>query len=263
MRVTELHIYPLKSARGIALSEMVFDGRGPAGDRRWMLVNEKNVMLSQRKLPRMALIGVESGAPELVCSAPGMPPLRVAAPAGGSRMTVRVWDDEVEVLAAGGSAHAWFTNYLGCACRLVYQPRDGFRQVDRAYAAAGTGVSLADGFPVLLIGQASLDDLNRRLEQPVEMRRFRPNIVVAGCEPFAEDAWRRVRIGAMEFDMVKPCARCAIPTVNPDTAEMGKEPTRTLATFRRRGDEVFFGQNAIHRGPGSIHVGDPVVILEK
>src|SRR5208283_4094918 len=139
MHVTELHFYPLKSARGIALREMSLDGRGPVGDRRWMLVDSAGVMLSQRDLPRMALIAVESGSPELVCSAPGMPPLFAAAPAAGStqRISAQLWDHAVDVQLAADAAHAWFSQFLGAPCRLVYQPGDAFRQVNRIYAAQG------------------------------------------------------------------------------------------------------------------------------
>lgn len=264
MKISELNIYPLKSARGIPLREMPLDARGPAGDRRWMLIDERGVMLSQRDLPRMALIAAENGAGELVCTAPGMPQLRVAipAPGGNRRLTARLWNDDVDVQLAADSAHAWFAQFLGAACRLVHQPDDAFRQVNRIYAAKGVGVSLADGFPLLLINQGSLDDLNRRLEEPVEMRRFRPNLVVEGAEPFAEDAWRRIRAGEVEFSLAKPCARCSIPTVNPDTGEFGKEPMRTLATYRRRGNNVFFGWNIIASSPGTLRVGDPVVVFE-
>lgn len=263
LQVSALNIYPLKSARGIALREMPLDARGPAGDRRWMLVDAQGRMLSQRDLPRMALIAVESGSPELACTAPGMPPLRAHLPSPGNagRIPAMVWDDTVEVQLADGSAHSWFARFLGADCRLVYQPDDSFRQVNRVYAAAGVGVSLADGFPLLLIGQGSLDALNARLEMPVEMRRFRPNIVVAGAEPFAEDTWRRIRIGEVECSVVKPCARCAIPTVNPDTGEMGREPMRTLANFRRRNSEVFFGENVVHHAPGTLRVNDAVAVL--
>lgn len=263
MRVSELNIYPLKSARGIPLREMTLDARGPARDRRWMLIDEGAVMLSQRDMPVMALISAENGAGELLCSAPGMPQLRVAVPRPGEgpRLAARVWDDDVDVQLAADSAHAWFTKYLGRPCRLVHQPDDSFRQVNRIYAAKGVGVSLADGFPLLLIGQGSLDDLNRRLEQPVEMRRFRPNLVVDVTEPFAEDTWRTIRVGEVEFSMAKPCARCSIPTVNPDTGEMGREPMRTLATFRRRGGDVFFGWNIVAAAPGTLRVGDPVTVL--
>jgi MOSC domain-containing protein len=263
MHVSELHVYPLKSARGIPLGEMLLDGRGPTGDRRWMLVNPAGTVLSQRDLPRMALIAVASGAPELVCTAPGMPPLRVPAPAAGStqRISAQLWDDSVDVQLAADTAHAWFSQFLGVPCRLVYQPDDAFRQVNRFYAAKGVGVSLADGFPLLLIAQASLDDLNRRLEHPAEMRRFRPNLVVSGSEPLAEDGWRRICVGEVEFSLVKPCARCSIPTVDPETGEFGREPMRTLATYRRRGSDVFFGWNVVHAAPGTIRVGDPVVVL--
>ena len=263
MNVSELHIYPLKSARGIPVREMPLDSRGPAGDRRWMLVDAKGLMLSQRELPRMALIGVEGGARELTCTAPGMPALLVSAPSPGwpDRIEAVVWDDTVEVQLASDDAHAWFSRFLERDCRLVHQPDDSFRQVNRIYAAKGVGVSLADGFPVLLIGQGSLDDLNRRLERPVEMRRFRPNLVVAGSGPFEEDTWRQIRVGEVEFALVKPCARCPIPTVDPETVEVGKEPIRTLANFRRRGSEVFFGLNVIAQTRGTIRVGDSVAIL--
>ncbi|HUK53148.1 MAG TPA: MOSC N-terminal beta barrel domain-containing protein [Candidatus Binatia bacterium] len=264
LQLTALNIYPLKSARGIALREMRLDDRGPAGDRRWMLVNPAGTMLSQRDLPRMALIGVEGGAPELLCTAPERPPLRVAIPSPGSsrRISACLWDHTVEVQLAGDDAHAWFSEYLGAECRLVYQPDDSFRQVNQFYAAKGVGVSLADGFPLLLIGQSSLDVLNGRLEKPVEMRRFRPNVVVSGTDPFAEDTWRRIRIGEVEFSVVKPCARCAIPTVDPDTGEVGKEPMRTLANFRRRNGEVFFGENLVHHSHGTLRLGDAVTVLQ-
>ena len=263
MHVSELHVYPLKSARGIALREVSLDGRGPAGDRRWMLVDPAGAMLSQRDLPRMALITVAGGWPDLVCTAPGMPALRVAPPAVGSsqRISAQLWDDEVDVQLAGEASHAWFSQFLRVPCRLVFQPNDAFRQVNRIYAAQGVGVSLADGFPLLLIAQASLDDLNRRLEHAVEMRRFRPNMVVTGSEAFEEDGWRQIRVGEVEFAMAKPCARCSIPTVDPETAEFGQEPMRTLATYRRRASAVFFGWNIVPSAPGTIRVGDPVVVL--
>ena len=264
MTVQELYVYPLKSARGIALREMPLDERGPAGDRRWMLVNPAGIMLSQRDHPRMALIDVRQGLPELLCAAPNMPPLRVVIPVSGSsqRIAATVWDHRVEVALAEDGAHRWFSSYLGADCRLVYQPDDSFRQVNRNYAAAGVCVSLADGYPLLLIGQGSLDALNARLEKPVEMRRFRPNVVVTGGEPFQEDTWKHIRIGEVEFSVVKPCARCSIPTVDPDTGEMGKEPMRTLANFRRRNSDIFFGENIIHHTTGSLRLNDPVVILE-
>lgn len=193
MHVSELHVYPLKSARGIPLRDMSLDGRGPAGDRRWMLVDAAGAMLSQRQLPRMALIAVATGSPDLVCSAPGMPPLRVAPPLAGSsqRIAAQLWKDEVDVQLAGDAAHAWFSQFLGFPCRLVYQPDDAFRQVNRIYAAQGVGVSLADGFPLLLIAQASLDDLNWRLDTPSKCAVSVPTWSWLAAKP-----WRKMAGGA-------------------------------------------------------------------
>ena len=263
MVIQDLWIYPLKSARGIPLREMPLADRGPAGDRRWMLIDDAGIMLSQRDLPRMALISVANGTGELACSAPGMPPLLVPVPepAATPRLSARIFDNDVDVQLAADSAHAWFSLFLGAPCRLVHQSDHAFRQVNRVYAAKGVGVSLADGFPLLLINQASLDDLNRRLPEPVDMRRFRPNLVVSGAQPFEEDTWRTIRAGDLELALVKPCARCPIPCVNPDTGERGNEPSRTLATFRRRNSDIFFGWNVLAPASGTLRVGDPVTVL--
>ena len=263
MNISELYIHPLKSARGVPVREMPLDDHGPVGDRRWMLVDATGLMVSQRDYPHMALIGAERNGDGLICAAPGMPVLHATIPQAGAtaRLAAIVWDNEVEVQLAADEAHAWFSQYLGGECRLVYQPDDAFRQVNRIYAPKGTGVSLADGFPLLLIGQGSLDDLNRRLEPPIEMRRFRPNLVVTGSEAFEEDSWREIRVGELAFSLVKPCARCSIPSVDPETGKMGNEPMRTLATYRRRGNDIFFGWNVLPRTIGTIRIGDPVEIL--
>ena len=257
-----MYIYPLKSCRGNAVREMTLDDRGPAGDRRWMLVGPDNIFLTQRELPRMVLIHVVATRDGLECTAPGMTKLRVSTPSNGARHTAQVWDDTVEVMYASEAAGEWFSAYLARPCRPVYQPQNSLRPVDPNYAPPDKVVSLADGFPLLLICQGSLDDLNRRLQQPVEMNRFRPNLVVKGAEPFAEDSWRRIRVGEIEFDVAKPCARCAIPMVDPATGTSGKEPIQTLATYRRRENQVMFGQNLIHRRQGTLRVGESVMVLE-
>jgi len=263
MHVSELYIHPLKSARGIPVREMPLDERGPAGDRRWMLIDPAGVMLSQRDYPRMALIAAERNGDGLHCTAPGMVPLHAPVPRAGAtpRLDALLWDNDVDVQLAGDDAHAWFSQFLGGQCRLVYQPDDAFRQVNRVYAPKGAGVSLADGYPLLLATQGSLDDLNRRLETQIDMRRFRPNLVVTGSGPFEEDTWHEIRAGELEFRLVKPCARCPIPTVDPDTGVMGKEPMRTLATYRRRGSDIFFGWNLVPRNLGTLRIGDPVEVL--
>ena len=258
-----IRVYPIKSAAGITLDEAVIEEPGFRYDRRWMLVDENGVFLSQREAPRLALIRVAITDDALVVDAPGMPTLQVPLqPEPVDTVSTVVWHDVVESLPVGEEASRWFREFLGIPCSLVYLPEASVRPVDPAYSARGDQVSLADGFPFLLLSEASLDDLNSRMECPLPMDRFRPNLVVMGCGPFAEDGWRRVRIGPVDFRVVKPCARCAITTVDQQTAATGKEPLRTLARYRKRGSEVFFGQNLIHDATGTVRVGDAVEVIE-
>jgi uncharacterized protein YcbX len=258
-----LHVYPIKSCSGIAIEEWEVDERGLRHDRRWMLVDEEGRFMSQRRFPRMALIGVRIGHDGLVVDAPDMPSLEVPLqPPAGRLILARVWDDLVEASPVSDDADRWFEKFLGVRYRLVYLPDRSLRPVDPAYGRPGDQVGLADGFPFLLISEASLADLNARLEQPVPMNRFRPNLVVGGCEPFAEDGWKLVRIGQLTFRVVKPCSRCTITTVDQRTAAKSKEPLRTLARFRRAGTKVLFGQNLIHDQTGIIRVNDPVEIIQ-
>ena len=257
-----LYVYPIKSCGGIAVMESNVDERGLRHDRRWMLVDEANQFISQRKFPRMALIGVRIDPDGLVVSGPDMPSLQVPfAPPDGTPLRARVWDDIVETLPVGVDADRWFSEVLGVRCRLVHLPEGSARPVDQAYGRADDQVGLADGFPFLLISEGSLAELNARLERSLPMDRFRPNLVVRGCAPFAEDGWRVVRIGPITLRVVKPCARCAITTVDQRTAARGKEPLRTLATFRRSGTKLLFGQNLIHDETGILRTGDPVEVI--
>jgi uncharacterized protein YcbX len=171
---------------------------------------------------------------------------------------VRVWADEVEAVDAGAAAARWFTALLGQTCRLVYLPDDGERTADAAYAPGGASVSFADGFPLLLLSSASLADLNARLPAPVPMNRFRPNLVVDGCAPFAEDHWRGLRIGAAAFTVAKPCARCVVPAIDQASGERDPHINRVLAGYRRFDGQILFGQNLLHSHPANIAVGDPV-----
>jgi uncharacterized protein len=259
--LSDLCVYPIKSCGGIAVDEWEVDERGLRHDRRWMLVDETGCFISQRELPRMALIKVRIESDGLVADAPGMPSLQVPfRPPDGKPLLARVWDDFVETQTVDDDN--WFSEFLEVGCKLVYLPDESVRPVDAAYAEPGDRVGLADGFPFLLISEASLADLNARLEEPLPMNRFRPNLVVGGCEPFAEDGWRGVRIGKLTFRVVKPCARCTITTVDQESATKGKEPLRTLARFRRAGNKVLFGQNLIHDQRGTLRIGDPVEILQ-
>jgi uncharacterized protein len=257
-----LYVYPIKSCGGVAVEEWDVDERGLHHDRRWMLVGETGRFMSQRRYPRMALIGVRIEPGGLVVSAPGMPPLEVPFRLPDSKpLLTSVWEDLVESLPVGDEADRWFGEFLGVRCRLVHLPDESVRPVDPDYGKAGDRVGLADGFPFLLISEGSLAELNTRLERPLPMDRFRPNLVVAGFEPFAEDGWTQIRIGPIAFRVVKPCARCAITTVDQRKGTTGKEPLRTLATFRRSGTKVLFGQNLIHDETGILRAGDPVEVL--
>jgi uncharacterized protein len=262
IRLTGLYVYPIKSCGAIAVEEWDVDERGLRHDRRWMLVDELGRFMSQRRYPLMALIGVRIVPEGLVVSAPGMPSLEVPfRPPDGKPLLTSIWEDLVEILPVGDEADRWFSGFLGTRCRLVHLPDESVRPVDPVYGRAGDRVGLADGFPFLLISEGSLADLNARLEHALPMNRFRPNLVVGGCEPFAEDGWKQVRIGPINLRVVKPCARCAITTVDQRTAARGKEPLRTLATFRKHGTKVLFGQNLIHEAAGMLRAGDPVEVV--
>jgi uncharacterized protein YcbX len=259
--VTELNIYPVKSLRGLTLTAMTLGSMGPAWDRRWMLVDDSGLFITQREENRLCLVGVALEQGQLCLSAPDYPPVSVPVSVGGQLCEVEVWEDRVEAVDCGDEAARWCADFLRRDCRLVYMPDSYHRQVDTDYGRVGDAVSFADGFPLLLISQASLEDLNQRLSTPVSMARFRPNIVVSGCEAFAEDQWAAVKIGDLNFDLVKPCSRCVIPSINPDTAEKNPEVVRQLASYRRKGGKVYFGQNLIHRNQGVISVGDSLTVV--
>jgi uncharacterized protein YcbX len=258
-----LYQYPIKSCRGTALEEAVVGVRGIVADRHWMVVDSSGTFLSQRELPRMALISPRLTGGTMEISAPGMRSLTISLGDDGPRVDVTVWADRCVAVDEGDSAAAWFTAFLGVTCRLTRMPDEEARRVDPAYASPDDQVGFADGFSFLLTSRASLEELNRRMPAPLPMNRFRPNIVIDGVEPFEEDGWKRIRIDGIEFTVAKPCARCAITTTDQNTAERSKEPLRTLATFRNvKGKGVMFGQNLIHDRTGVLHVGAEVEVLE-
>jgi uncharacterized protein len=262
VRLTEIHIYPVKSLAGIALQRSSLDAMGLHHDRRWMVVDPAGRFLTQRDHPQMALIQPRLLKGELTLSRVGMPDHRVP-PAGGDKRRVRVvvWRDRLEAVHLGEHTDAWLSQAIGTPCKLVYIDDDVVRQCDLNYADEGERTGFADGFPLLLISQASLDDLNKRLDENLPMRRFRPNLVVSGCAPYAEDRWRRIVIGGIAMRVVKPCSRCVITTIDPATGVKGKgEPLRTLSTYRMRGNQVYFGQNLIHEQQGALTVGQELVV---
>ena len=267
MHVSELYLYPIKSMRGIPLDHGKLDERGFRYDRRWMLVDANDVFISQREEHRMALIDVALNAHVLTVQAPGMDLLRVPLEASGPPLRCRIWRDVVDAVLVSPEVHAWFSSFLGTDCRLVYMPNESRRIVDPAYVPEERIVGFADAFPLLIIGEGSLNELNARLQrngdETVPMRRFRPNVVVAESQPYEEDTWQHIQIGDIDVDVVKPCARCAITTVDTETAEAGHEPLRTLSTYRKENSKVYFGQNAVHRQLGTIRVGDAVHVVSR
>jgi hypothetical protein len=264
--VRALFVYPVKSCRGVALGRAVVELRGLRHDRRWMIVDGDGTFVTQRTEPRLATIAVsvdeERGT--LVLAAPRMPALALTlAPRGGPDVKVRVWRDEIEALHAGAPAAHWVTAFLGAPASIVFMPDATRRPVRPDLARPGDHVSFADAFPVLLAATDSLDDLNARLDRPLPMDRFRPNVVIGGCVPWAEDDWRRARVGPVGLRLPKACDRCVITTTDQLTGERGVEPLRMLATFRKRADrKVYFGVNAVPDEGGVIAVGDRVTVQE-
>lgn len=264
MHLVGLGVHPLKSARGLQLTRAEAGPSGLRHDRRWLIVDEHDRFVSQREDPRLGQITPEVGADELHLDAPDVPRLSVPlTPSERPTRTVTIWDDRVDAWSCGPDADAWMRGLLGPGYRLVVMPEDTIRPVDPAYAEPNDRVSFADGFPYLLTTTASLEELNRRADSELTMERFRPNLVVAGSEPFEEDHWRRIRVGDMTFRVAKPCARCVITTLDPDTQAAGPEPLRTLARFRSRDGKVLFGENLLPDGIGTVHVGDAVEVLER
>ncbi len=266
MHVASLHLHPLKSAAVFDVDALRIGPRGPAGDRRWMVVEPSGRFVTARAESRLVLVRARPTRDGLLLTAPGLPALAVVTPAGAARIAVRIWNDSVDAVLASEDAHAWLSAFLGRPVCLVHMDTAAQRCVDPAFGRAGDEVSFADGYPLLVISSAALDQLNDRLARPVTMTRFRPNVVVGDCAAHAEDGWRRVRIGEVAFDAVKACTRCVFTTIDPASAERdpAREPLATLGTYRRDsdGDGILFGMNLIARESGTVRAGDPVEVLE-
>jgi hypothetical protein len=268
VHLASIHVYPLKGSRGVDLPSSLVEPWGLAGDRRWLLVDADFRFISQREHAALArlVVSCDPGA-GITVSSDGHASLRVAVPGPSAEMLkVTVWRSTVLAAAAGPAADTWFSAYLGEPVQLVYLDDPTRRSVDPEFGAEGDVVSFADGYPLLLTSTGSLDELGEWLiaagERPVPMNRFRPNVVVTGSEPWAEDGWRRVRIGSVSFRVAKPCSRCVVTTTDQITGERGTQPLKMLAVRRRFGKSLVFGQNIIPDNPGLIRVGDPVEITE-
>ena len=263
--VSELSIYPIKSARGLSLQSIKLNKIGPECDRRWMVVDKNNIFVSQRKFPKMCLINTEFIGGQLYMSADGSG--RCTVPAGGAEIRrSSVWGTTVEGEDCGNEAARWISEYLQKECRVIYMNENYSRLVDPRFATQSETVSFADGFPLLVTTQASLDDFNAKLIESgagfeVSMDRFRPNIVISGNPAWSEDKWQKISINDIELALVKPCARCIMPSVNPKTAEKQMAVNQALLKYRRRNKQTYFGQNALYSSLGTISVGDAVKII--
>jgi uncharacterized protein YcbX len=258
--------YPVKSLRGQALSSTPIEARGIAGDRRWMVVDERHRFVTRRELPAMALLEAHPTPGGLALSHPTGTCHAIIPDDDATVVDATIWRDTLAVRLGNDVADAFLSRVLNRPVRLAYQFEASRRAIDRQYAGEDDHVSLADGFPLLVTSTASLDALNARLTSPVTMDRFRPNLVIAGAEPWAEDRWRRVRIGTVELRLARPCARCIVVTQQPDTGERleGNEPLATLRAMGRFVEGgIMFGQNAIPDRLNTVRVGDEVEILEE
>lgn len=268
--ISALYTYPVKSCGGVRHDTAELGPRGLLLDRQWMVIDTANRFVTQREYPAMSLVQTSLSDDTLTLTAPGMSALAVPiAEQDGPQREVVVWKDTVRAIDAGDDAAGWFSEVLHTEVRLVRMPDDYQRLTSTKYTNEPGTLSFADGYPLLFISEGSLVDLNQRLTErgkaPMLMNRFRPNIVFAGCDPYAEDTWQQITIAGIRFDVVKPCARCAITTVDQALGSIPdvKEPLATLAAYRKGANGgVMFGQNALHRSCGTLKIGDTVTIEE-
>jgi uncharacterized protein YcbX len=269
--IDSIHVHPVKAFRGRSPREAFVERWGLAGDRRWALIDDRGKVVTRRQRPRLALAAAELLPGGVRLSAPGLEPLTVGVPDPGpsGKAEVEIFRDRVLGVLADEAAHEWCSSFLDAPVRLVHMDDPAVRRpVDPAYAEPGDTVSFADGYPLLLTSRASLDALNALIaegdhpdEGPLPMNRFRPNLVVAGSEAWAEDGWSLLSVGEVVLRVAKPCGRCVVTTTDQDSARRGQEPLHTLARHRRSGSKLLFGQNLIPVTTGTVRVGDPVTVL--
>jgi uncharacterized protein len=261
--VSNLIYYPIKACRGFEVDSSCVERMGLEHDRRMMVVTPEGEFLTQREYPRLALVTPKLSKGLLELSAPNYDTLQLGIQTSGTPWLVNVWKSKgVHAIDQGEESAGWFSDWLGTPVRLVHVA-DGYKRlVNEEYAVnADDHTGFADGYPILLTSEEGLQDLNSRLESPVPMNRFRPNVVVRGCEPFAEDTWNRIRIGDVTLAVVKPCARCEVTTIDKETLERSKEPLKTLGKYRKQKLGAIFGQNVIPLNEGRVEIGMVVEVL--
>lgn len=261
--VSSLIYYPIKACRGFEVDSANVERMGLENDRRMMVVTPEGEFLTQREYPRLALVTPTLQDDTVVLSAPRCEAIQIGIQKTGTPISVDIWKSKgVQAIDQGDEAALWFSDWLDVEVRLVHIA-DGYqRRVNQAWAVRDDDhTGFADGYPILLTSEEGLQDLNAHLEQPVPMNRFRPNVVVKGCDPFAEDTWNRIRVGSVELAVVKPCARCEVTTIDKETLAQSKEPLKTLGKYRKQKLGAIFGQNIIPLNEGCVRVGMPVEVL--
>ncbi|MBS1949529.1 MAG: Flavodoxin reductases (ferredoxin-NADPH reductases) family 1 [Cytophagales bacterium] len=262
--LSEIWIYPIKSLGGVRVKSVRVLEKGLERDRRWMLIDQKNTFMTQRLYPQMTLFKLQLTNNNLQVTHQENT-ISIPAEKKDGRQSIRatIWNDQVDVVEGSSAFSQWFSDRLKMNCKLVFFPEKNLRPVDLNYQQNHEHVSLADAFPFLLIGEESLADLNSRLKEPILMNRFRPNFVFSGGQAYEEDNWKNFLIGKNKFAVVKPCARCVIPTINQDTGTKGSEPLATLTTYRKKDNKVLFGQNVLGVNINTheeVHEGDEIVL---
>ena len=259
--LSEIFIYPVKSLAGIKVSNWSVNEKGLLHDRKWMLIDNNNQFLSQRRLPKMVLIKTQITDCELILSTPSSGSISLPLdPDDGDDCKITIWNDQYSAKTTTKYADQWLSDFLGIKCKLVYQPDDIVRAVDPDYALATDKVNFSDGFPFLIISTASLNSLNQAMGLQLPILRFRPNLVISNCESYAEDSWREITINGIGFRLPKPCSRCSVPTIDIETAQTNKEPLTTLNRLRKWNKHVYFGQNALHNSQGELRIGHTIEI---
>lgn len=263
-KLTQINIYPVKSLPGISLNESFAEERGFKYDRRWMLVDYENMFITQRLFPQMVFIDVSIKKGHLIFThrIKNIEPLIISlSEFPKKKVNVEVWDDSCQAIEYPNKVNGWFSEAIGSICKLVYMPNSSERKTSTKYFKESKNFSFADGYPYLMIGEESLNYLNSKIDKPVSMNQFRPNIVFSGGSEHIEDEWKNIKIGDIKFSVIKPCARCVITTIDPNSGNKNKEPLTTLSTYRNFNNKVMFGQNVIGHSEGIIKVGDKIKLM--
>lgn len=263
--LSKIFIYPVKSLPGISLETSFVEERGLKYDRRWMLVDKQNKFITQRFFPQMVLIDIKKDKENLSLfhKLKPLPQLKISLNEFPSnKEIVQIWGDHCQALVYNKEVNNWFTNALDAECKLVYMPDLTQRKTSKNYYKKSKDVSFADGYPYLIIGESALEFLNLKLDSPVKMIQFRPNLVFAGGKEHEEDSWKEIIIGKINFAVVKPCARCVITTIDIESGSKNKEPLATLSRYRNFNNKILFGQNAIALSGGILNLGDKITIIK-